>query len=87
LPTFSSVAARPSSVCRSIISTIASRPSKPSVERLGHAATRERDDANSVRAEFDGELPLDRLDHVEGDRVPQHPGQWAVAGSNPGLCL
>src|ERR687898_3323907 len=39
-------------------------------ERLGHPSARERDDAYSVRAQLDGELPPDRLDRVEGDLRP-----------------
>src|SRR5918996_1290355 len=38
--------------------------------RLGHPSARERDDAYSVRAQLDGELPPDRLDRVEGDLRP-----------------
>src|ERR687896_1931593 len=39
-------------------------------DRLQHPPARERDHADSVRAELDGELPPHRLDRVEGDLGP-----------------
>ena len=70
LPTSSSVAARPSSVCPSIMSTISSRPSKPSGSVSGTPPLASVTTRIPCAPELDGELAPHRLDRVEGDLRP-----------------
>ena len=67
LPTSSSVAARPVSVCSSMPLTIASRARREALEARRDAARPQRHEAHAVRAELGRELPPHRLDRVEGE--------------------